>query len=65
MKVKVELDREEWTAVLRCIVNRQNQCRYVQQDDPTYKTYHALDLELEALKMRLANQIPSIERKSR
>jgi len=64
-KVTVTMNRDEWIAVLRCIRRRQDECRYIKEDDPTYPTFHALDLELEGLKMRLANQVPSADKFSK
>ena len=58
-KIEASMSRREWVAVLRCIGNRQQYCRQIKPEDSGFKTFHDLDLELEAIKMRLANQLPS------
>lgn len=60
-KIQVSMPRHEWVAILRCIGNRQRYCQQVQPEDQGYKTFHALDMELEGIKMRMANQLPSAQ----
>lgn len=59
--VQVTMERDEFVSILRCIGNRQRYCQQIEPGDNGYATFHELDLELERLKMRLANQLPAAQ----
>lgn len=56
--VNVTLDREEWRKVLLAIGSRQQDCRRVKENEPGFAKFKAVEIELEKVKMAIANQLP-------
>jgi len=59
-KIDWTLNYKDALSVLRLIRYRQDDCRKVTEDFPGYNKFKSIDLQLEVLKMKLANQTPSV-----
>jgi hypothetical protein len=55
--VSLSLSLQDVHSVLLALRRRQDDCRRIGSQYPTYEIYHKLDMELDVLKHRISSQI--------